>query len=144
MMPTTVNPASMPDAKPSSSSTTVGPVEGADRIRRAAQQREGTALPAPPEDAATPEPVPKVVSAQALEAAITTIREFMKLSQRALDFSVDEHTGQTVVTVRNRDTDEIVRQIPPEEALNVARILQDLDAQRRHELIAGLLLEREV
>jgi flagellar protein FlaG len=144
MMPTTVNPASTPDAKPSSSTPSVGPTEATDRSPRVAQQRDGAAVPAPSENAATPEPVLKVVAPQELEGAVTTIREFMKLSQRALDFTVDEATGHPVVTVRNKDTQEIVRQIPPEEALTVARVLRELDAEGRHEAIAGLLLEREV
>lgn len=56
--------------------------------------------------------------------------------QRELKFSVDEASGRTVITVRDTETDEIVRQIPAEEAVRLAQRLEDNQA----DATKGLLL----
>jgi len=45
---------------------------------------------------------------------------------RNLNFSVDEVTGYNVVRVINPETNELVRQLPSEELLKIARNMQDL------------------
>ena len=60
-----------------------------------------------------------------LVAAVSDINEYVQQVRRELQFSIDEHSGQTVVKVINADTDEVVRQIPPEEALSLARYLSE-------------------
>lgn len=64
-------------------------------------------------------------AADALIKAVEEINEFVKLAQRHLEFTVDEDTGRTVITVRNAETEEIIRQIPPERALAIAKNLQE-------------------
>ena len=64
-------------------------------------------------------------AADALIKAVEEINEFVKLAQRQLEFTVDEDTGRTVITVRNAETEEIIRQIPPERALAIAKNLQE-------------------
>lgn len=44
---------------------------------------------------------------------------------RELEFRVDEDTGRTIITVRNKETGEVVRQIPSEEVIALARLLAD-------------------
>ena len=51
------------------------------------------------------------------------LNEFMRSSNRDLEFRVDDSADTTVVTVRNPSTGEVVRQIPNEEALQVMRRL---------------------
>ena len=51
------------------------------------------------------------------------LNEFMRSSNRDLEFRVDDGADTTVVTVRNPSTGEVVRQIPNEEALRVMRRL---------------------
>jgi flagellar protein FlaG len=48
--------------------------------------------------------------------------------RRELRFSVDESTGRTIIRVINTQTNEIVRQIPPEE---VVSLMQHLRAEGR-------------
>jgi flagellar protein FlaG len=50
----------------------------------------------------------------------------MTSTQRSLRFQVDEGSGRTIITVINENTNEIVRQIPPEELLAVTRTLEAL------------------
>jgi len=60
------------------------------------------------------------LSVEKLDAAIERINEMMQDSQRSLNFSVDKTSDQVVVQVRDLETDEVIRQIPNEEALRFA------------------------
>lgn len=60
---------------------------------------------------------------EALEKAVTDIREFVQASQRNLDFSIDDSTGRVVVKVIATDSGEVIRQIPSETALKLAQDL---------------------
>lgn len=71
----------------------------------------------PPEGREAPEPRPKP---QDLQRAVQQIQAFLSTTQRELEFSVDERSGRTVITVINPQTREIVRQIPGEEVLKLA------------------------
>jgi flagellar protein FlaG len=51
----------------------------------------------------------------------------MQNLQRELQFSVDDQTGRTVIKVLDSETDTVIRQIPPEEILDLARKLKDQD-----------------
>ena len=55
--------------------------------------------------------------------AIERLSEFVQSSQRSLRFRVDDFSGRTVITVVNSATDEVIRQIPAEEILALARNL---------------------
>jgi len=61
-----------------------------------------------------------------LHNAVDKINEVMLETRRSLSFSVDEDTNQVVVKVMNTETDEIIRQIPNEEALEFARHLESM------------------
>ena len=63
------------------------------------------------------------VSAEKLEAAIDRLNEMMKSGQRSLNFSVDSSSEKVVVQVRDLSTDQVIRQIPNEEALRFAESL---------------------
>jgi flagellar protein FlaG len=70
-------------------------------------------------------------SAQAvksIEASQTASRlsDFVQSMRRDLQFRVDEDTNRVVVTVVNPETGEVVRQIPSEELMAVARTLGQL------------------
>jgi flagellar protein FlaG len=89
---------------------------------------ERTAGDAQPAHAAPPAPQSVVrASAHALidamKVAAEQIQSYLQSVGRELQFSVDESTGRTVVTVRDSNTGEIVRQIPDAEALRLAQSL---------------------
>jgi len=48
--------------------------------------------------------------------------------QRNLEFSLDDSTGKVVVKVVARDSGEVIRQIPSETALELAKSLQDVNS----------------
>lgn len=60
-----------------------------------------------------------------VERAVARLNELMSKSQRSLRFQVDEISGRTVITVLDAETNEVVRQIPPPEWLEVVRRLAE-------------------
>ena len=65
------------------------------------------------------------VTKEKLDEAIREVNENLQAQQRELHISVDEDTGQTVIKVTDLATNEVIRQIPNEEALNFARKLNE-------------------
>ncbi len=59
---------------------------------------------------------------------VDKLREHVKSLDRELEFSIDEDSGRTVITVRDPETDEVLRQIPPDELLYVVKALQENSA----------------
>lgn len=82
-----------------------------------------------PEEADKPTGRPPFDAAQMrkeIEEAVERLNEQMRHEGRALAFSVDQKSSQTVITVKNSQTGEVVRQIPDETLLKVAHSLEDL------------------
>ena len=71
---------------------------------------------------ATSQPTREVVAKAAAD-----LQNFVQSMGRNLSFSVDETTGYHVVRVVNPSTGELVRQLPSEELLKVARDFQRLN-----------------
>ncbi|MDH3645495.1 MAG: flagellar protein FlaG [Gammaproteobacteria bacterium] len=65
---------------------------------------------------------PDLVATKApeLRVAVDTVREFVADMQRDLQFTVDENSGRTIITVIDSESGKIVRQIPSEELLQIA------------------------
>lgn len=72
----------------------------------------------PPEDQA--------LAWQSLDSAVASISSFVQGVQRSLDFSVDDTSGEVVVKVTDRDSGEVIRQLPSEEALRLSEQLESL------------------
>lgn len=63
--------------------------------------------------------------ADRVEQAVARLNDYVQSTQRDLRFSVDKDLGRTVVRVIDSNTKEIIRQIPNDTALNLARNLKD-------------------
>ena len=64
---------------------------------------------------------------QRLEKSVSQLNEIVQSVQRDLEFSIDETSGDTVVIkVLDTKTDEVIRQIPSEEVLAIARNIESL------------------
>lgn len=61
-----------------------------------------------------------------VEEAVSRINDYVQNQQRTIRFSIDESSGKDVVTVLDKRTEEIIRQIPREEILVVARRLAEM------------------
>ena len=60
-----------------------------------------------------------------VQDAVTTLSNHFQNIQRNLDFSVDEDSGVTVVKVVDSESQEVIRQIPSEEALALVQHLRN-------------------
>lgn len=58
---------------------------------------------------------------QETEEAVARLNEILRDRRRELEFSVDQDTGRTVLKVIHAESGEVIRQIPPEELLQIAR-----------------------
>jgi flagellar protein FlaG len=59
-----------------------------------------------------------------LDEVVSDLNNLVRDLQRELQFSVDEDSGSTVIKVVDRETDEVVRQIPSEELMNLRKRLE--------------------
>ncbi|OCH38131.1 flagellar protein FlaG [Aliivibrio fischeri] len=71
---------------------------------------------------------------EALHKAVEELNEYVKSMDRGLSFRLDEESGRQVITVFEVSSGDIIRQIPDEKMLEVAR---DLAASA-----SGLIAER--
>ena len=79
----------------------------------------------PPDQAEKPE---KPADVEQVETAVSQISDFVQNFQRDLVFSVDRDSDRLVVKVVDSETQEVIRQIPSEEMLRIARNLDTPDS----------------
>jgi flagellar protein FlaG len=64
------------------------------------------------------------ISHRQIEETLQRVKESLKpVASNNLEFSIDDSTGQTVVKVVDSSTKELIRQIPSEEMLAIAKAL---------------------
>lgn len=86
-------------------------------------------LPAPRAPRETGSASPAVTPPQRpelMQQAVEQIQRVVALVAQNLRFSVDKGTGKTVVTVVDSQTNEVIRQIPAEEVMSIARALDQM------------------
>ena len=62
-------------------------------------------------------------SAEELEQAVAKLNDYVQNTERKLNFQLDEDAGMTIIRVFDKATDELIRQIPNEEAVSLAQKL---------------------
>ncbi len=105
---------------PSPTPITVRPVAVSTLSPGAKPQKSGNELPAA---------VPAAINARVnvkemqenVEAAVKQMNEYIQSTQRDLSFSYDKSSGETVVKVLDRATQQVIRQMPDETFLKLAR-----------------------
>jgi flagellar protein FlaG len=65
------------------------------------------------------------VSAEDVKAAVEQMKDFAQVMSRQLQFDVDD-SGRTVVRVLDKDSGDIIRQIPSDEVLALAKHMREL------------------
>lgn len=63
---------------------------------------------------------------QQISNAVKDINSFFQNTQRSIGFSLDETSGNMVMQIKDIKTNEVIRQIPGEDALKLAKQLDDL------------------
>ncbi len=66
------------------------------------------------------------VDVEELTQAVDAMNEQIQQVHRQLQFSVDDTLDRVVITVIDRDTEEVIRTIPSEEALKFAKKMVEL------------------
>ena len=66
------------------------------------------------------------ISRDQLNSAIKATQDFVGIVNSSLEFTVDEDTGTTVVKIVDKETNELIRQIPSEEMLSIAKALDTI------------------
>lgn len=104
------------------------PVRGASAETRYSPPQGGKPLPTDGKALPSAEPardamVPSTLAA--LDGVVQNLNQFMSANRRDLVFRVDQDSGRLIITVMNPETGEVVRQIPPDELLSVARTMRE-------------------
>jgi len=79
-------------------------------------------------------------SAKALDTAVQDLKAYLRDFQSDLLFQVDESSGHTFFKVVDAKTQEVIRQVPSEEILAMARKLRELASPRE---ASGVLVDKE-
>jgi len=86
---------------------------------------------------ATSTQVQMEVTKETVDRVVHQLETQSQSLRRDLQFNVDDSTGRVIVTVRDSQTNEVIRQIPSEEILALSRHLADA----LEDDVAGFLFE---
>lgn len=66
---------------------------------------------------------------QSLQDSVEKLESLAQLNSKHFKFHIDEQTSSSVVVVTDTETDEVIRQIPSEEVLELAGKIDELQEQ---------------
>ena len=84
--------------------------------------------PAEPVSGTEPSKSAAADDAARLEEAVSNINTVLNVRAQSLEFKVDEESKRTIVTVIDKETQEVIRQMPSREALDIAKALDQLQS----------------
>jgi flagellar protein FlaG len=70
----------------------------------------------------------RAVDSKQLDEAVSNINKVLSVRSQELEFSVDKESDRTIVTVLDKNTKEVIRQMPSREALEIAKALDRLQS----------------
>ena len=85
----------------------------------------------------SPQKVGPEVTRETVMEAVSDISDYVQNISRELQFQIDDDIGSTIITVLDRTTGDIIRQIPSEEVVQLARYI----AENGSDSSKGLLLD---
>lgn len=68
------------------------------------------------------------LTVEEIDYAVEVINDTMTQINRSLNFGVDEDNGRTVIKIIDRDTDEVIKQIPSEDLLKLISHMQEMQS----------------
>jgi flagellar protein FlaG len=69
-------------------------------------------------------------SEESIAQALSDVSDAVQSISRRLEFRIDDNSGRTVITVRDSETQEVIRQIPSEQLLDVAARIEEIKQDR--------------
>lgn len=124
---------STPSKGGSDSPSPVQETAGVEKVR-STPLPAGTRVPAPGDNR------PGTVNRQELEEVVEDLNDFAQTVRRQLQFSVDEDSGKTIIKVLDAETGETIRDIPPEEIINMQKQLRETSEKLFHSNESGVSL----
>lgn len=85
-----------------------------------------TAKPAPVQTANAVQRSAIVPSLNQVKQAVQDINQSLQSLSQNLEFSIDDDSKQTVIKVIDSQTKEVIRQMPSEEAIQIAKVLDQV------------------
>ncbi|MBO1352256.1 MAG: flagellar protein FlaG [Hormoscilla sp. GUM202] len=82
------------------------------------------------------------IGEQSVTDAVALVEEFVSAKQKRVSFSIAEETGKMVIQIKDKDSQEVLRQIPAEEVLEMASRVQNLVDEIGQK--TGILFEESV
>jgi flagellar protein FlaG len=96
------------------------------RAQLAAVQRKLAApAEAPPAEKPRQEHAARPVTIPKIESVTRQIDSFLRSINKSVQFRVDQATGEMIVTIRDDETGDVIRQVPGEDALRIAQRIED-------------------
>ena len=86
-------------------------------VVRAGSERESTAR-------GSTGPAIEAMDMDEVNQVVESINSYLQSTKRALEFSVDDSSGRTVITVMDGEREQVIRQIPPEAVLALVEQFQ--------------------
>ncbi len=101
----------------------------AEPVQQASRQAKAAAPQAPPASkiAQADQNKPESENRQlTVQEAVKHLERFVSLTSADINFSIDEASGVQVVKITDRQSKEVIRQFPSEEAIRIAQALDQL------------------
>src|SRR5690242_15541463 len=93
--------------------------------QRKAAAAAATTVTAPAPEERRQQPAARPVTIPKIESVTRQIDSFLRSINKSLQFHVDQATGEMIVTIRDDETGEVIRQVPGEDALRIAQRIED-------------------
>lgn len=92
-------------------------------VAQAARQQAAAVVVAIERVQDNPSPPPPQDNKAAMQSAVASINRYLQENNKNVQFDIDHSTGKTVIRVVDAVTQEVVRQMPSEETLAIARAI---------------------
>ena len=101
----------------------VGPAERTGAAPEAAAAAAAAEAAEAAKQASAEEAEAQALAREDVQGSVDKLNEMMQSVRRELQFSIDDDSGRTIIKVIDAETQEIVRQIPPEEVMTLVERL---------------------
>ncbi len=122
-----IPPAPLPNDGPVAASAPTAPADGA----AASPQAQQSGQPPLPAQQNAGQPVAK--SAAQTKAAVASLNQAAQFVSRGVTFSIDQSTKETVVKVVESGTGTVIKQIPSQQALDIAQAIDAMQQGMLHQ-----------
>lgn len=78
-----------------------------------------------PVTSSVPSPALEVASPQHVEAQVKSVNALLDKMGQSITFGIDQDTDATIVKVVDKNTDELIRQLPSEDSLKLMKNIQE-------------------